>query len=109
MLSTAESEELCAIWNDIDELCDIRELIDSAIVDAPPFQVREGGMIREGYDVTVDELRGIMTNAGDYVNALAEREREATGIKTLKIDNNRVFGYYIEVSKSFINQVPETP
>ena len=107
MLSTAESEELCAIWNDIDELCDIRELIDSAIVDAPPFQVREGGMIREGYDATVDELRGIMTNAGDYVNALAEREREATGIKTLKIDNNRVFGYYIEVSKSFINQVPE--
>ena len=108
MLSGAESEELAAIWSDIDELCDIRELIDSAITDAPPFQVREGGMIRDGYNATVDELRSIMNNAGDYVNAIAEREREATGIKTLRIDSNRVFGYYIEVSKSFINQVPDS-
>ena len=107
MLECASSPELCAIWDNIDELSDIHALIDSAIVDAPPFQVREGGMIRDGYNATVDELRSIMNNAEGYIKAVEEREKEATGIKTLKINNNKVFGYYIEVSKSFMDQVPE--
>ena len=108
MLEGTESEELSAIWDGIDELSDVYQLIDSAIVDAPPFQVREGGMIRDGYDSGVDELRSIMTNAGGYISAVEEREREATGIKTLRIGNNRVFGYYIEVTRSFTDQVPDT-
>ena len=108
MLEGTESEELSHIWNNIDELSDIFTLIDSAIVDAPPFQVREGGMIRSGYNATLDELRGVRDNAGDYISEIEEREKEATGIKTLKIKNNKVFGYYIEVSKSFVDRVPET-
>ncbi len=108
MLQNTESDELVAIWNDIDELSDVYDLINSAIVDAPPFQVREGGMIRDGYDARVDELRSIMTNANGYLDALIEREKEATGIKNLKIANNKVFGYYIEVTRSYLDLVPDT-
>ena len=107
LLSHAESAELSQIWEDIDELSDIHDLIECAIVEAPPFQVREGGMIKDGYDPTVDELRSIMNNAEDYIKSIEDREKEATGIKTLKIKNNKVFGYYIEVSRSFMDQVPE--
>ncbi|MBE6587832.1 MAG: DNA mismatch repair protein MutS [Ruminococcaceae bacterium] len=106
MLESAQSAELSTIWKNIDELSDIYELIEASIVDSPPFQVREGGMIRDGYNATVDELRSIMNNAEDYIKGIEEREKEATGIKTLKIKNNKVFGYYIEVSKSFMDQVP---
>ncbi len=108
MLSGTESEELEAIWKDIDELTDVHDIISRAIVDTPPFQVREGGMIREGYDARVDELRSIMENAGEYLNGIQEREREETGIKNLKIANNKVFGYYIEVTKSYLDLVPDT-
>ncbi|MDD6095609.1 MAG: DNA mismatch repair protein MutS, partial [Clostridia bacterium] len=108
MLEGTESEELSAIWNNIDELSDVFEMIDSAIVDTPPFQVREGGMIKPGFNATLDELRSVRDNAGGYISAIEAREKEATGIKTLKIHNNKVFGYYIEVSKSFIDQVPDT-
>ena len=108
MLSGTESEELEAIWKDIDELTDVHDIISRAIVDTPPFQVREGGMIREGYDSRVDELRSIMDNAGAYINGIQEREREETGIKNLKIANNKVFGYYIEVTKSYLELVPDT-
>ena len=106
MLEVLDSEELSSIWSEIDELSDIHSLLSAAIVDTPPFSVREGGMIKDGYDAGIDELRGIKTNADEYVRAMAEREKEATGIKTLRISNNRVFGYYIEVSKSFMDQVP---
>jgi len=108
MLSGTQSEELEAIWKDIDELTDVHDIISRAIVDTPPFQVREGGMIREGYDSRVDELRSIMDNAGAYINGIQEREREETGIKNLKIANNKVFGYYIEVTKSYLELVPDT-
>lgn len=107
MLEGTESEALYSIWSEIDELGDIYSLLSSAIVDTPPFSVREGGMIRSGFDAGVDELRNVRENADGYVKALAEREKESTGIKTLRISNNRVFGYYIEVSKSFADQVPE--
>ena len=108
MLQNTESDELVAIWNEIDELSDVYDLINRAIVDAPPFQVREGGMIRDGYDARVDELRSIMTNANGYLDALIEREKEATGIKNLKIASNKVFGYYIEVTRSYLDLVPNT-
>ena len=107
MLDPLESEELSNIFRDIDELRDIYSLIDKAIDDDPPIQVREGGIIKEGYSADVDELRSIMKNASEYIRRIEADEREKTGIKTLRIGNNRVFGYYIEVTKSYEDLVPE--
>ena len=106
-LDPLESEELSHIFESIDDLSDIHSLIDSAIVENPPFQVREGGIIKDGYNTDVDELRSIVTNAEDWVKKIEADEREKTGIKNLKIGNNRVFGYYIEVTRSYSNLVPE--
>ncbi len=99
---------LCAIYNGIDPLSDVFSLIDGAIAEEPPFLLREGGLIREGYNADVDELRTIMKDGKSYIEKVAEREREATGIRTLKIGYNKVFGYYIEVSRSFTDKVPDT-
>ena len=90
-----------------DDLSDIRALIDAAIVDSPPATVREGGMIRQGYHAELDGLLDIKDNAATYLAQLEAREKEQTGIKNLKIRNNRVFGYYIEVTQSNLHQVPE--
>ena len=98
---------LTALSAALDDLPDLRELIGRAIVDEPPFSVREGGFIREGYDPEVDRLRDILTNGKDLVAAVEAREKEKTGIKSLKVGFNKVFGYYIEVSKSYYDQVPE--
>ncbi len=103
----AQSEELSAIAASMDELTDIREMIDAAIVDEPPFSVREGGMIRDGYSRDVDALREIMADGKGWIARVEAEEREKTGIKNLRISYNRVFGYYIEVTKSFQNLVPE--
>lgn len=106
LLQAAESKQLSAIWENIDALADIYDLLSTAIADNPPFLVREGGMIREGYDTKVDELRSIINNTEEYIRKLEEEEREKTGIKTLRIGSNRVFGYYIEVTRSFSDKVP---
>ena len=106
ILASCQGNELCALRGQLDTLEDITSLINSAIVAEPPFSVREGGMIAEGYDKDVDELRKILGGGKEWLEQIAEKEREATGIKTLRIGNNRVFGYYIEVSKSFMDQVP---
>ena len=106
ILSSCQGGELISLRNQLDTLDDITSLINSSIVAEPPFSVREGGMIAEGYDKDVDELRKILGGGKEWLEQIAEKEREATGIKTLKIGNNRVFGYYIEVSKSFMDQVP---
>ena len=82
-------------------------MIEASIVEDPPFLIREGGMIREGYNPDVDRLREIMTNGRDWIETVAAAEKEKTGIKTLKIGYNKVFGYYIEVSRSFADMVPE--
>lgn len=107
-LSGVKSELLTETENDIDPLQDIYELIQNSIVDDPPFSVREGGIIREGYNAEVDELRYEMTDGKGIIAKVEAQEKERTGIKTLKVGYNRVFGYYIEVSKSFIGQVPDT-
>ncbi len=83
------------------------ELIEKAIVDEPPFSVREGGMIREGFNAELDEYRSIVSNGKGYLADIQAREQERTGIKKLKIGYNRVFGYYIEVSNSFRELVPD--
>ena len=106
-LSICRSDELSRIYREIDTLEDIYEKIDGAISSDPPFSIREGGMIRDGYDKNVDELRSIMNDGKSWIDRITEEERESTGIKTLKIGYNKVFGYYIEVTKSFISQVPD--
>lgn len=95
------------IYNQIDTLQDIFELIDSAIIDDPPVLLKEGGVIKDGYDKGIDDLRDIMNHGQKYLAKIEADEKEKTGIKNLKISYNRVFGYYIEVSKSFIDKVPE--
>ncbi len=107
LLQAAESVQLSAIWENIDSLTDIYDLLSTAITDNPPFLVREGDMIRDGYDTQVDELRSIKNHAEDYIKKLEEKEREETGIKNLRIGVNRVFGYYIEVTRSYSDRVPE--
>ncbi|MDO5545029.1 MAG: DNA mismatch repair protein MutS [Eubacteriales bacterium] len=92
----------------IDPLTDCADLIESTIVDEPPLTVREGGIIRRGADAEADRLRDIMEGGSGTIAAIEASEREKTGIRTLKVGFNRVFGYYIEVSKSFMDQVPET-
>ena len=106
-LASFVCEELAGIYEEIDTLSDIYELISASIVDDPPFSVREGGFIREGYHADVDHLAEIEKNSRGWIQKIEETEREATGIKTLKIGYNRVFGYYIEVSKSYMNSVPD--
>lgn len=92
---------------DFDALEDIRLLLADAFVDEPPFSVREGGFIRDGYNKDVDRFRNILTNTAGIVADLEEKERKKTGIRTLKISYNKVFGYYIEISKSYADKVPE--
>ena len=99
---------LHALWEQLDELEDVGSAIAAAICDEPPFSVREGGFIRQGFNAEVDRLRGILSGGKGVITEMEAREKEKTGIRTLKIGYNKVFGYYIEVSKSFVDQVPET-
>ena len=92
----------------LDTLDDIGGRIAAVICDEPPFSVREGGFIRDGYDEEVDRLRHILKGGKGVIAEMEAKEKERTGIRTLKIGYNKVFGYYIEVSKSFADQVPDT-
>ena len=93
---------------ELDALDDVGGEIAAAICDEPPFSVREGGFIRDGYDPEIDRLREILSGGKGIIAELEAKEKEATGIRTLKVGFNKVFGYYIEVSKSFADKVPET-
>jgi len=90
----------------IDPLTDCADLIENTLVDEPPITIREGKLIRPGANEEADRLRDIMNGGEGTILAIEAAEREKTGIRTLKVSYNRVFGYYIEVSKSFIGQVP---
>ena len=103
-----KSPLLQSFFSHFDDLKDLRELIAGAIVDEPPFTVREGGMIRKGYSREADELREIMTNSKGLLARIEAQEKEKTGIKNLRIGYNRVFGYYIEVAKSQTGLVPDS-
>lgn len=92
----------------LDTLQDIYDLIEMAITDEPPVSVKEGGIIKTGYNNEVDKLRGATTEGKNWVVALENLEREKTGIKNLKVGFNRVFGYYIEVTKSYYSYVPQS-
>ena len=107
MLSSLQSDESCELCRNIDTLDDIQKTISEAIVDEPPFSVREGGIFRDGFNPTVDELRSMMGEGESWIVKIEQLEREETGIKNLKIGYNRVFGYYIEVTNSYRDMVPE--
>ena len=107
LISSLASDTFKRITAEFDTLDDIYELLDSAIIENPPLTIREGGMIKEGFNADVDYYRSIKNGGTDIMASIEQREKEATGIKTLKVAYNRVFGYYIEVSKSFIDQVPD--
>ena len=107
VLSQCNSKKLKELYENIDELQDIYELIEKSIVDDPPMGIKDGGIIKLGYDEEIDKLKTATTQGKNWIIKLEAEEKEKTGIKTLKIGYNKVFGYYIEVSKSFIPQVPD--
>ena len=107
LLREFTSPVLVQICEDLDPLEDLRDLIASAIVDEPPLSVREGNMIREGFNGEADQLRNAKTEGKTWLAELEARERDKTGIKNLKIKFNKVFGYYFEVTNSFKDLVPE--
>lgn len=107
LLGGCVSNELKRIFDELDTVDDICSLIDSAIKNDAPLTVREGGMISDGYDARVDELRSIVEHGDEWRERIAQQERDATGIKNLKVGYNRVFGFYIEVTKSQISLAPD--
>ena len=107
VLGLCQTPKLKELNNNLDELKDIFELIDKAIVEEPPMTVKDGGIIKIGYDPEIDTLKRASTEGKTWLAQLEADEKQKTGIKTLKVGYNKVFGYYIEVSKSFVSQVPE--
>ncbi|MGM9617963.1 DNA mismatch repair protein MutS [Butyricicoccus sp.] len=105
-LVQCDTSMLKVLGESMDELQDIRQLISASIVDEPPFSLREGNFIREGYSEELDSLRDIASGGKGSIAAIEAREREATGIPKLKVGYNRVFGYYIEVSRLHSDKVP---
>ncbi len=103
MTSTKLLQKLC---ENLDELTDIADLIEQAIVEEPPISIKEGGIIKMGYSAQIDEYKKASTEGKQWILALEAKEREKSGIKNLKIGYTKVFGYYIEITKSFLNQVP---
>ena len=96
------------IATSIDLLQDVEGLINRAIVDDPPFSIREGGMIKEGFDENIDELKSIVENGAGLVASVEARLKAETGIPKLKVGYNKVFGYYIEVTNSYKDMVPDS-
>ncbi len=107
LLGSLESPLLGELRGAIDPLEDICETVARAIVDDPPFVLREGGLIRDGFAPDLDELRSISREGKGFIARLESQERERTGIGSLKVRFNKVFGYYIEVSKTQISRVPD--
>lgn len=104
--SKFESNRLDFVAKNIDSMLDIVGLLSSAIIDEPPVGVRDGGIIRTGYNKEIDSLRDLAEHGGDWIKQFEANERQRTGIKNLRVGFNRVFGYYIEVTKSMIGNVP---
>lgn len=107
LISGCKSELMVEILERLDTLEDLHTLINSAIVEEPPISVRDGGIIKDGYNAQADEFRKAKSDGKLWLAQLEEREREQTGIKNLKIKYNKVFGYYLEVTNSYKNLVPD--
>ncbi len=106
-LATSKSELLQNLYLNLDELTDIHNLIEKAIVEDPPITITEGGIIKAGYNEEIDELKNATLQGKNWLVQLEAKEREKTGIKNLRIGFNKVFGYFFEVTKSYLNLVPD--
>ena len=107
ILENAKSPLLKRLYQELDVLADVYEIIEKSIVDDPPILIKEGGIIKLGYDEEIDHLKKATTEGKNWVLEIEAKERELTGIKGLKVGFNKVFGYYIEVTKSNLDAVPE--
>ena len=107
ILQNVKTDYLKEIYENIDELQDIYDLIETSIIDDPPMTIKDGGIIKLGYDEEIDKLKTAQTEGKNWLIKLESEEKEKTGIKNLKIGFNKVFGYFIEVTKSNLDQVPE--
>ena len=107
-LSGMRAPYLQSIYEQLDTLADLKEQIDRTIVDDPPFLLREGGLIRDGANKELDELRTVQSGGKGMLTQIEAREKEKTGIRNLRVGYNRVFGYYIEVAKGQLSLVPDT-
>ncbi|GAA0076412.1 DNA mismatch repair protein MutS [Clostridium sp. CTA-5] len=107
LLKYANSELLKEYFNELDELSDIKDLLENSIKEDPSLSIKEGNIIKDGYNEVIDELRQSKLHGKEWIVALENREREFTGIKSLKVGYNKVFGYYIEISKSNYSSIPE--
>jgi len=106
-LGNCSSERLAALHQQMDELSDVRERIEAALADDPPALASDPGVIRRGYDADLDQLRDLSQHSKQIIAAMEERERKRTGIASLKIRYNQIFGYYIEISKANLHLVPQ--
>lgn len=102
-----ETEYLSEIARNLDSINDLYLLINSAFIDEPPVTIREGGMIKPGFDKELDAIKDTVKNGARIIAEIEAREREETGVKNLKISYNKVFGYYIEITKSNIDKAPD--
>ena len=107
IMKSLQSPLLVQLQEEMDELTDLFALVDAAIVDEPPISIRDGGFIKEGYNEEVDRLRHAKTEGKSWLAKLEAEEREKTGIKTMKVKYNKVFGYYLEVTNSYKDMVPD--
>ena len=107
ILSNTNSKLLKELFESLDDLQDIYKLIDETIIDEPPISTKEGGLIKLGYNEEIDKLKTATTDGKKWLVELEAKEKEETGIKNLKVGYNKVFGYYIEVSKSNVGLVPD--
>lgn len=106
-LKDADAKLLCALTQEMHSLEQVYSLIDAGIVEDPPFTIKDGGVIKPGYSVELDELKASIKDAQDWIAGLEGTERQRTGIKNLKVGYNKVFGYYLEVTKSYYDLIPD--
>ena len=107
LMKSLQSSLLSELEKEMDDLSDLYELIDASIIEEPPISIRDGGIIKEGFHEEVDRLRNAKTEGKTWLAELEAKERDKTGIKNLKIKYNKVFGYYLEVTNSYKDLVPE--
>lgn len=107
VLLSSQEPFLKSIGDEISEFSSIRSLIESSIIENPPISIRDGGFIKKGFNKEIDELRTISTSGKDFIAELETKEKKKTGISSLKVGYNKIFGYYIEITKTNLDQVPD--
>ncbi|MEG0774799.1 DNA mismatch repair protein MutS [Clostridium sp.] len=107
LISCSKSNLLSHIFKNLDDLQDVFKILDDSLIESPSLSIKEGNIIKDGYNNTVDELRASKTNGKQWLASLESDERKTTGIKSLKISYNKVFGYFIEITKANLSSIPE--